>query len=335
MKIKLNKNDIAQTSQDALTLFRSGIPNPVTRKKYEERLKEFVCSVLEDYLEGDAELREKQRQQRLEEGDKKKIISILDADFAIRVNEFVQKAKQNPDDTMGILLTYSEKLKERCNRQNNDVDSLKPQTIPNLFKPIKKLFKMNGVHFEWSRIDVTMPAPETNPNSRGYTHDEIRQLIKFSNPMEQAVAYLASSSGIRRGAFDFTWSCIKPIYRKNGELVMGNFDDNNDSSLVCGMLSVYAGSIEQYFALFSSEAWNAIKVYRTQWKSDTMKFPSSQIITSFISLLESDSIFITKSYIPSTSITSETRGIFEILCFIFSVLCASELIKTKLGYDLL
>ena len=84
---------------------------------------------------------------------------------------------------------------------------------------------------------------------------------------------MASSSGIRRGAFDFTWDCIKPIYRKNNELVMGEFDDSNDSDLVCGMLTVYAGTNDQYFGLFSTEAWNSIKNYKIQWASDLLQSP--------------------------------------------------------------
>ena len=176
---------------------------------------------------------------------------------------------------MDVLLTYAEKLKQRCDKPINDSDHLKPQTLPNYFKPIKKLFKMNGVHFEWSRIDVTLPEPLTDHNSRGYTREEIQTITKFSNPMEQAVIYIASSSGIRRGAFDFTWDCIKPIYRRNNELVMGNFDDSDDSDLVCGMLTVYAGTNEQYFGLFSTEAWNSIKNYRTQWRSDLLQYPNN------------------------------------------------------------
>ena len=275
MRIKLTKSDVKHTTEDALTLFRTGIPNPVTRKKYEDKIKELVCGVLEDYLDGNTQLRENQRKSRLEEGDKKKISSVIDVDFGIRVNEFVSKAKSNPDEIMDVLLTYAEKLKQRCDKPINDSDHLKPQTLPNYFKPIKKLFKMNGVHFEWSRIDVTLPEPLTDHNSRGYTREEIQTITKFSNPMEQAVIYIASSSGIRRGAFDFTWDCIKPIYRRNNELVMGNFDDSDDSDLVCGMLTVYAGTNEQYFGLFSTEAWNSIKNYRTQWRSDLLQYPNN------------------------------------------------------------
>jgi len=273
LTVKLNKKDVVKTIDDTLTLFRTGIKSEKTRETYEKRLKEFLCGTLENYLDGDKDLREKQRQQRLTEGDKKKISLVLDADFSIRANELVKKTKENPDEIMGLLLAFSSKLKQRCEKPKEDQDYLNPNTIPNMFKPIKKLFKMNGVHFEWQRIDATYPESETNLESRGYTREEISEILKFTNPIESSVTLIASSSGMRRGGFDFTWDCIKPVYRRNDKFVMGSFDDTNDSDIVCGMIVVYAGSNEQYFAFFTPEAWRAITVYKTHWRSDVLQDP--------------------------------------------------------------
>lgn len=273
MKIKLDKNDIVKTTKDALTLFRTGIKSKVTRNTYEKRLKEFVCGILENYLDGDRQIREKQRQQRLAQGDKRKITAILDADFSVRANEFVKKAKETPDEITGILLAFSNKLKERCERPKTDPDYLNPNTVPNMFKPIKKLFKMNGVHFEWQQIDSTFPESENNTDTRGYTRKEIGQILNFTNPIESAVTYIASSSGIRRGGFDFTWDCIVPIYKKDNDLIMGKYDDTDDSDIVCGMISIYKGSNEQYFALFTPETWKGIKNYQIAWRSETLQDP--------------------------------------------------------------
>ena len=273
MPVKLDKKDVLQTVDDTLTLFKSGIKSEVTRETYEKRLKEFLCGTLENYLDGNKTLREKQRQKRLVEGNNKKIGMILDADFSIRANELVKKTKENPDEAMGMLLAYSAKLKERCEKPKEDPDYLNPNTIPNMFKPIKKLFKMNGLHFGWERIDATYPEPETNRETRGYTREEIAKILKFTNPLESAVTYLASSSGVRRGGFDFTWDCINPVYNRGNTLVMGNYNDEEDSDIVCGIITVYAGSNDQYFALFTPEAWEAIKVYRTKWRSDVLKDP--------------------------------------------------------------
>ncbi|MGQ0791463.1 MAG: integrase, partial [Nitrosopumilaceae archaeon] len=252
------------------------IKSETTQDTYEKRIKEYDCGTLENYLDGDKDRREKQRQQRLAYGDKKKIGLILDADFSIRVNELVKKAKENPDEIMGMLLAYSTKLKERCDKPKEDPDYLNPNTVPNMFKPIKKLFKMNGVHFEWQRIDDTYPESETNPDSRGYTREEISTILKFTNPLESAVTLVASSSGMRRTGFEFTWDCIRPVYRRDDTLVMGNYDDKDDSNIVCGMIMVYAGSNQQYFAFFTPEAWESIKTYQIQWRSDVLKNPNAK-----------------------------------------------------------
>ena len=262
-----------QTTEDALTLFRNGIKSKETRETYEKRLKEFLCGTLENYLDGNKDLRERQRHQRLANGEKKKIASILDADFSERASELVKKARENPDEIMGMTLAYSAKLKERCEKPQEDPDYLNPNTFPNMFKPIKKLFKMNGVHFEWQRVDATFPEKKTNQDTRGYTREEISTILKFTNPLERAVTLVASSSGMRRAGFDFTWDCIKPVYRRDGNLAMGSYDDEDDSDIVCGMITVYAGSTEQYFALFTPEAWESIKTYRIQWRSDVLKNP--------------------------------------------------------------
>ena len=274
MRIRLSKGDIMETTGDALTLFRSGIKSDVTRQTYERRLTEFLCGTLEDYLNGDPKLREKQRKERLAEGGSRRIGAVLDADFAQRANEIVQKARENPDEVTGMLLAYSTRLRERCERPAEDPDHFSPNSVPNMFKPIKKLFKMNGVHFQWERIDSTYPEPEANQDTRGYTRGEIATILKFANPLESAVVLLASSSGIRRGGFDFTWDCIRPVYRIDGRLVMGKYDDPEKSdAAVCGIITVYSGSSEQYFAMFTPEAWEAVRTYRTQWRASVMRSP--------------------------------------------------------------
>ena len=145
MTVKLNKKDVLQTTDDALTLFRAGIKSEETRETYEKRLKEFLCGTLENYLEGNKDLREKQRQQRLDKGDKKKIRSILDADFSIRANELVKKAKENPDEIMGMLLAYSTKLKER------------PRWLPGFI-----LTAFLAIASDFAPVHTIFPVPKSN-----------------------------------------------------------------------------------------------------------------------------------------------------------------------------
>jgi len=273
LSIKLRKGEVEETTKDALVRFRNGIKSKVTLQKYERKLKILVCQTLEEYLIGNPEKREVQKKERLASGDKKKIEEFLDADFPQRVQELVERAKQNPDWAENVFMAYSAKLKERTQLEESHPDYLNPQSFSNYFKAPKKLFNMNNVRFSWDTIDATFPEHDNDNETRGYDIEEIRKMIEFANPLEKAVICLLSSSGIRRGGLDFTWNCIIPIYRRNDELVMGTFEDENDSDLVCGMVTIYRKSSEQYFAFFTPETWNAIKNYQKQWKNDTLRNP--------------------------------------------------------------
>ena len=177
---------------------------------------------------------------------------------------------------MNILLIYSEKLKERMQLQESDPNYLNPQTFSNFFKSIKKLFDMNGVPFTWKRINSTFPELNNDNDTIGYDREEIQHILEFAGPVEKAIILISSSSGIRRGGgFDFTWDCVHPVYKKDECYVMGNFDDKDNSDLVCGMITIYKKTSEQYMTMFTPEAWHAIRNYQTQWRKETGQLPQS------------------------------------------------------------
>lgn len=276
MAIKLTKEEVAKTTKDPLALFRSGIKSKVTLTKYERKLKIFLCHTLEEHLIGNPSLREAQRKERLTAGNKNEIEDILDADFEDRVREFVDNTRRDPSWTEDILLAYSAKLKQRTELAEEDQEYLNPQSFSNYFKAQKKLFKMNGIHFVWDRINSTFPELDNDNETRGYEREEIQKILNFANPLEKAIVLIASSSGMRRGGFAFTWDCIVPIYRKNNDLIIGKFDDEDDSNLVCGMITVYKKSSEQYFAFFTPEAWKAIRIYKQKWLDDVTHNPKDK-----------------------------------------------------------
>lgn len=273
MTIKLRKGEVQERIEDPLTLFFDGIRAKTTKEKYTRRLKTFLCVTLEDYLDGDLELREKQRKERLEQGNKKEIKSFLDADFSQRAKEFVEKSIKNTKWAESILITYSAQLKKRTELPKNHPDRLSPNYIPKLFQPIQKLFDMNGVPFTWKKIRATFPEAETDDDTRGYEREEINTALKYGQPIDQMVMLIASSSAIRRGGFDFTWNSLHPVYKKNGELIIGNFNDENYENLVCAMIRVYKNSNESYFALITPESWNSIINYKNLWKQEVGQDP--------------------------------------------------------------
>jgi len=248
--IKLSKSEVRRRTKNPLVVFREGIRSDVTRKRYERKLQVILCDVLEDHLSGD---------------------------FNQRVKEFVEKTKADPDWTMDLMLAFSSKLKERTKLPDTDPDYLNPQSFPNYFKPIKKLFKMNGVHFEWARVNTTFPELDNDNETRGYTRKEISKILEFSTTIDKVIVLLASSAGIRRGGLDMTWDCIKPIYKnEDGRLKAGKFNDEDDREPVCGMVDIYKNSAYHYVAFFSSECWYVIKNYQIEWKSDALKHPKEK-----------------------------------------------------------
>lgn len=275
MIIKLRKGEIEKKIESHLTLFFTGIRAKSTKDKYTRRLKAFLCVTLEDYLEGDPKLREKQRQERLAGGNKRKIESFLDADFELRVKQFVEKSKNDPDWAMNILLGYSDELKKRTELPKNHLENLSPNYVPNLFKPIQKLFEMNNVPFTWKRIKVTYPEAETDTDTRGYESQEIEHMLNYGSTIDKTIILIASSSAIRRGGFEFSWNSLHPIYKKNDHLIMGNFDDKENADLVCAMITVYKNSSDSYFAFMSPEAFKQVAKYKIQWKQDIGKYPES------------------------------------------------------------
>ena len=270
---RISKHDVKRTTEDAYQLFVNGIKSEETRDKYIQRLKLFLCITLEDILQGDPQLREKQRHDRLAKGKKKEIKKFLDADFEVRVREFVEKSKKDTKWALDILLTYSAMLKKRTQISPDDPSYMNPSTIPNMFKPTQKLFKMNGIPFVWEQVTATYPERDNEDDTRGYEIDEIRHVLDYCDAQARAVILILSSSSIRRGGLEFKWENICPVYRRDGRLEMGKFDDEDDSSLVCGMVSIYHKSNQQYMALFSPETWKAIKNYRIQCRQEVGAWP--------------------------------------------------------------
>ena len=54
---------------------------------------------------------------------------------------------------------------------------------------------------------------------------------------------------------------------------MGRYDDSGEFDVACSIITIYSGSNEQYFAMFTPEAWEAVKTYRTQWRASVMRNP--------------------------------------------------------------
>src|SRR3990172_2248907 len=128
-QLKIRKDEFERSEeQPALELFWQGIRAEETREKYTRSLRRILCVILEEFFEGS---------------------------FEQRADQMVKVAKENPEWARDLLLNLSKKLRERTKLPKEHDDYLRPSSIANIFKPIKKLFDMNDVTFSWKRIYTT------------------------------------------------------------------------------------------------------------------------------------------------------------------------------------
>lgn len=282
---KITADNIYESTSNARELFLEGIRSKETKYRYTITLKRFLCGALAEYLKGDPKKVEAQREERMKpvivydgkrnrkKPSKQLMNKILDADFDERCTQFVALCKADPDTAINIILTYQRGLKERVSA--DDENKLSAGYVKNLIKPIRKLCYMNGVDkkMAWERVVGASPEGEQN-DYRAYTKYEIQKFILpyIDSDRNRAVVFIALSSGMRSGGFDFTWNCIKPVYRKDGKLELGEYTDS-DENVVCIIFDIYKGTKDRYIAFGTPEAWVHIKWYMKSWKNDTKDYP--------------------------------------------------------------
>lgn len=123
-----------------LDLFKQGMKSEETIDKYTRTLKMVTCEVFVEVLKGS---------------------------FEERVAQLVKKGREDPLWARDLLISLSGKLRMRTELPKGNKDYLNPDSFPNYFKPIKKLFDMNDVTISWKRIYATFPESDDKPGSRG------------------------------------------------------------------------------------------------------------------------------------------------------------------------
>lgn len=237
--IRLSINDIQVRQENALDLFYAGIKSKETKRTMETNLKVFLVDACADILQGN---------------------------MKERAQQFVNLARENQQQATQIILAYVAKLRERTTLDKSDPAYLNPSTIPNKVKPIKKLLDMNNLGLAWKRIYSTYPELDNILQGRGYTLDEIRRMLEYSDGISTDFVILASSSGgLRVGAWDgLTWDYVAPVYQVEGEYKI-ELAKGEKGTIVCAAMTVYRGTPEEYTALISIEAWNKLAEYRNVW----------------------------------------------------------------------
>lgn len=192
--MKITREELQSIKEEPIELFYQGLKSEATRSKYTRTLRRMLCETLEDILEGN---------------------------FEDRARQLVSMAKANPEWAMTILLTMSKKLKERTRLDPSDKNYLNPNSIPNKFKPIRKLLEMNAVPVTWNRVYATFPEQNNNYEGRGYTREEIQRMLNFARgAIDKAIILVAASSGIREGGLVLNWDDVAPVYKMDDKLFL-------------------------------------------------------------------------------------------------------------------
>jgi hypothetical protein len=234
--------------KNPIELFYDGCRSPATKERYTRILRNILCNVFEN---------------------------VLDGSFEERASQLVKKSKADPDWAMNLLLSLSNKVKERTKLQKTDSNYYNPSSFGNYFKPIKKLFDMNGVPVVWKRVYATFPEQDNQNSGRGYSREEIKLMLKFaSSSLNRAIILVASSSGIREGGFGLKWKDLLPVYKVDNDILLEITESQEKKAqVICAILQIYQGTSEYYPAFITPEAYHALMEYRASWTRDVGREP--------------------------------------------------------------
>ena len=122
--MEITQDEIIEINETPYQMFKAGVPNPQTWRFYRNMMKKTVCEYLKNILVGNPELVEKQKQEMAAAGKKLHYrINYYDADFEYRINELVNRAKEDPKWIDAILTTITSKLMDRTKLPKNEFGS--------------------------------------------------------------------------------------------------------------------------------------------------------------------------------------------------------------------
>lgn len=247
MEIRKEELEGVSISKSAYDNFVNSIKSKETFEKYSRVLKMILCRICNEFFSGSIEE---------------------------RAEQLVKLAKENPDYVQSLMLILCKKLRERTEKPKTDSEYLNPATVPNYFKPIKKLFEINGVAFVWSKVEAVYPEINNKNEGRGYAKGEIRTFLDHAGLMDKAIVLVASSGGIREGGLPFRWKDVTPIYKVNGKLVYETVNQSpteteaKDENMACARVWVYADTSSRYPAYISPEAYRALMTWKIQYANE-------------------------------------------------------------------
>ena len=248
--MKLNPDDIKRSGdKKPLDLFTQSTKSDRTRYVYTCKLRQILCGYMEEVLSGT---------------------------FEERAAELLDKGRNDPAWTYGLMLYLASELRERTTLEKGDPGYLSPMSVKANFAPLQKLFDSNDVALHWQRVRATFPEMETY-ETRGWTRDEIRKILRHARgAIDRAIMLVLASSGVRIGGMELKWGHIIPFYDDGGDLREGRSvleEEDVSKPVACAMLRVYANTFAEYAAFVTPEAYEAVQDYRAVWAREAGREP--------------------------------------------------------------
>jgi hypothetical protein len=157
-----------------------------------------------------------------------------------RCRLFVEKAKESVWLTDSIM-RFFQFQKERVEKKE-----ISGATVQNFLKCINLFMEVNDIPFAWKKVKRGLPRGRRFAEDRAPSIDEIRRLVQYPDRRIKAIVFVACSSGIRIGAWDYLrWGDVEPVYR-NGDVVAAK-------------LTIYRGEEEEHYSFISNEAYVELK----------------------------------------------------------------------------
>jgi len=223
---------------DPMTELFDTIRSPVTKRKYELRMRQFFA-----WVYGDQQLTTPHRKGR-SLSDSKDEEDSKDRLARAYSRKFVAKARADTDWANGTVEAFLREQKERA--ENHEISA---STISMYTKPLKLFCVMNDIPINWLKLSKKMPKGRHAANDRPPTAEEVKRILQFADPRIKPVVLTMLSSGIRIGSWDhLRWGHIQPVVV--------------DGKLMAARVKAFNTKSKRWYTTYMTpEAYHATKEY--------------------------------------------------------------------------
>lgn len=240
MQIELRE----QGQIDPMTELFDAIKSPVTKRKYELRMRQFLAWVFGDKKA----IIPTPKGRRLDEKEEQERVSATRK----MARDFVSRAKREPDWATRTVDDFLREIKNRV-----EAGEITAGTVSIYTKPIKLFCVMNDLTMiNWPKLSKKMPKAQHAGDDRTPTLSEVRKILQYPDRRIKPIVLVMISSGIRVGSWQsryhgyMKWGHIEKIEKK-GVLVAARLHAYNTKSKRWYLSDTY----------ISPEAYRAVEDY--------------------------------------------------------------------------